>query len=315
MIFALDNAALALFVERYVGYPEYFQRLIGHPVQWVGFLINLLDIQVNRPEAPPIENRVRGALAMVGVLMPVLLLSGLIAWLLSFVWGGWIMEALIATTLIAQKSLRDHVAAVADALDRSLADGRAAVSRIVGRDTAQLDESAVARGALESLAENASDGVIAPVFWYALGGLPGIALYKAVNTADSMIGHRSERYLHYGWAAAWLDDLVNLPCSRLAGVLFAAAASHRFGDVLRATYRDARNHVSPNAGWPEAAFATALGVTLGGPRRYGGRLLDLATMGEGRSELSRDDIRRGLSLYDRSLSLLFLAMLALAIAV
>jgi adenosylcobinamide-phosphate synthase len=192
------------------------------------------------------------------------------------------------------------------------------VSAIVGRDPAHLDESGIAKAALESLAENASDGVVAPVFWFAIAGLPGIALYKAINTADSMIGHKSQRYLKFGWAAARLDDLVNLPCSRLSGLLFVAAAGLTNSDSGRAAFtammRDAGKHVSPNAGWPEAALAGALGIRLGGPRSYDGRTVDLATMGEGRSQLEANDIRRGLRLYGRALTLLAVAMIVVAIA-
>jgi adenosylcobinamide-phosphate synthase len=246
-----------------------------------------------------------------------LIVTAAIAWLVSalvsLLWGGWVIEALIATTLIAQKSLADHVRQVADALDLSLEDGREAVSRIVGRDPAKLDEEAVCRAAIESLAENCSDGIVAPALSYALLGLPGLALYKAINTADSMIGHKSERFLHFGWAAARLDDLVNLPFSRLTGLLFAAASPGRFTEAWRLMRRDAPQHVSPNAGWPEAAIAAALGIRLGGPRSYGGRHVELAWMGEGRKELDRTDIRDGLNLYGRAMTLLFLGVLALAI--
>jgi adenosylcobinamide-phosphate synthase len=231
---------------------------------------------------------------------------------------GWIAEAIVATPFLAQKSLGDHVRAVADGLDRSLAEGRSAVSRIVGRDPEMLDRSGVARAALESLGENASDGIVAPAFWLALMGLPGIVLYKAINTADSMIGHKSPRHLAFGWASARLDDLVNLPAARLTALLFAAAALFSSMDKAKAAFiamkRDAHRHVSPNAGWPESALAGALGVTLGGPRSYGGRHVDLATMGDGNGEIDESDIRRGLILYGRALSLLTALAVLLALA-
>ena len=184
------------------------------------------------------------------------------------------------------------MAAVAQGLeDGGLPAGRAAVGRIVGRDVESLDAAAVARAAVESLAENFADGVVAPVFWMAVLGLPGAAAYKAINTADSMIGHRTERHRAFGWAAARLDDLVNLPASRLAAVLLVAAAclvpGASPGGALAAVRRDARGHRSPNAGWPEAAMAGALGFALAGPRRYGGVLVEDAVMGRGRPARSR----------------------------
>jgi adenosylcobinamide-phosphate synthase len=181
---------------------------------------------------------------------------------------------------------------------------------IVGRDLPQLDESGVTKAALESLAENTSDGIVAPVLWYALLGLPGIVMYKAINTADSMIGHRSERYIYFGWAAARLDDLVNLPASRLTGLLFAGATAwtdrERGKVAWHAMWRDAPKHNSPNAGWPESALAASLGVKFGGPRSYQGQLVNLPWMGEGRETLNRDDIRKGLRLYGTAMTFLLL---------
>ncbi len=217
--------------------------------------------------------------------------------------------------LIAQKSLKDHVVAVYDGLGRSLAEGRQKVSMIVGRDPAQLDEAGVSKAALESLAENASDGIVAPVLWYALLGLPGIAMYKAINTADSMIGHRNEKYQWFGWAAARLDDVVNLPASRLTGYLFAAAEPSRFKDIVKVMRRDAPRHQSPNAGWPEAAMAAALGLRFGGPRSYNGEMVDLPYMGDGRDSITRDDIQRGLRVLSRAMWLMFFGLLLVAFLV
>lgn len=209
--------------------------------------------------------------------------------------------AVLAASLPAQRSLDQHVTAVADALERGLDDGRRAVSMIVGRNPASLDEAGVARAAIESLAENFSDGIVAPLFWMAVGGLPGAALYKAANTADSMIGHRTPRHLAFGWAAARFDDLVNLPASRLAALWLVLAAAVVPGASARRAVatvrRDARHHTSPNAGWPEAAMAGALGFALAGPRVYGDTRLEAATMGDGRRDLSAADVRRALTLY------------------
>ena len=306
---------LALLIERVIGYPAALAQSIGHPVEWIGKLIARLDQRLN-PEDRPGKSGT-GVIALIILLVvtggPALALA-----LLLRQWThGWIVEALIAMSLLAQKSLRDHVRAVAEGLDASLDAGRKAVSRIVGRDPQALDRSGVARAALESLAENSSDGIVAPAFWFALLGLPGIVLYKAINTADSMIGHKSPRYLAFGWAAARLDDLVNLPCSRLTGLLFALASLPSGWQSCRNAFiamaRDAHRHVSPNAGWPEAALAGALGLRLGGPRTYHARLVDLATMGDGKDDLTSSDILRGLSLYGRALTLLAAFCLALAL--
>ncbi len=315
MIASFEGPALSLLIERFAGFPDAIYRLIGHPVEWMGRWLTLLELWLNRPGVPQREGLLRGAAALGLLLLPVLAASLAIHLLLSQFTFGWIIEALIATVFMAQKSLRDHVTAVADGLDVGIEEGREAVARIVGRDPAQLDESGVSRAALESLAENFSDGVVAPVLWYVLLGLPGIALYKAINTADSMIGHRTERYRDFGWAAARLDDVVNLPASRLTAVLIGAAARMPFASVWETVRRDAPRHLSPNAGWPEAALAAGLDIRLGGPRSYDGLSVDLATMGDGRDELSRDDIRGGLALYDRALSLLFLVVLAGAILI
>ena len=310
---AFAAAALALLVERLIGYPRPVLDRIGHPVVWFGKLVTLLDHGLNRPQGSRSEGRMRGALALVLLLAVAFVPAWAISTLLGQWSKGWVVEALLATSLIAQKSLRDHVAAVQSGLKSSLAEGRRAVAHIVGRDPAVLDESGVARAALESLAENASDGIVAPVFWYALLGLPGIAVYKAINTADSMIGHRSARHLHFGWAAARLDDVVNLPASRLTGLLFAAVTPHRFQQIIDVMRRDAPKHQSPNAGWPEASLAASLQVKLGGPRSYEGERLDLAWMGEGRDRLTATDIRRGLSLYGRAITLLLAITTVLAL--
>ena len=210
---------------------------------------------------------------------------------------GFVVVAILASTLLAQRSLHEHVARVADALERDGLDaGRRAVSQIVGRDPEALDEAGVARAAIESLAENFSDGVVAPVFWLAVGGLAGGAAYKAINTADSMIGHRTPRHQDFGFAAARLDDLVNLPASRLVGAADRAARRCRMrrrAGLDRGLARRAE-HRSPNAGWPEAAMAGALGLALAGPRVYGGMMVDDATMGNGRRDADAQDIRAAL---------------------
>jgi adenosylcobinamide-phosphate synthase len=307
-------ALLAMLMELCLGYPERLMRRIGHPVTWIGHLIAALDRGLNRPAASPDWRRGGGVVAVLIILGIV----GPIAWLLQHEFAriplGFVVTALVASSLIAQRSLYGHVADVAEALEiKGLDAARAAVSHIVGRDTAALDEAGIARAAIESLAENFSDGVVAPVFWLALAGLPGIALYKAINTADSMIGHRTERYAAFGWAAARLDDLVNLPASRLAALLLVAAAmlgvDNSAAAAWHAVWRDAAKHRSPNAGYPEAAMAGALDLSLAGPRSYGGITVDDATMGDGRRDASVADIRRALDLYRRADAVL-IALLA-----
>ena len=312
-------AAMAVLVERFIGYPTGVFRILGHPVQWMGAVIGWLDETFNTAPGEPVAGKLRGGCAVLLLLAFTVLPAWMLSDVLGRMAGGWILDALVATAFIAQKSMRDHVRDVAHALSSSVAEGRNAVARIVGRETRKLDESGVAKAALESLAENTSDGIVAPVFWYAVLGLPGLVAYKAINTADSMIGHKTQKHLHFGYVAAKLDDLINLPASRLTAFLFAAAAA--VGDIqagenaLRAVWRDAGKHRSPNAGWPEAAMAGALGLQFGGPRHYEGELVFLPCMGGGREQLSRGDIYAGLKLYDRSLWLMFALLMGLAILI
>jgi len=306
-----------MLIELGIGYPQRLVSVVGHPVTWIGALIGWLDRLLNRGTAIPLR-RAAGILAVVVVLAVVGAIAWLAQWQLLRLPFGILIIAGLAGTMIAQRSLHRYVANVASALElQNLDSGRKAVSHIVGRDTAGLDSAGVARAAIESLAENFSDGVVAPVFWLVVGGLPGAVLYKAINTADSMIGHRTPRYASFGWAAARLDDLVNLPASRLTALLLVAAAVLRkdasAGDAWRAVRRDAARHRSPNAGYPEAAIAGALGLALAGLRVYGGLPLNDAFMGDGRREANAKDIRRALALY-RCADAIFLALVAVLAA-
>jgi adenosylcobinamide-phosphate synthase len=298
---SLPLALAALGLEALIGYPAPLYRVIGHPVTWMGAWLAQLELRLNRPGASFAARRALGALALVLYLAPVALVAGAATLLEPLGAFGFAVLALLASSLPAQRSLDTHVRAVADGLDRSLDEGRRAVAMIVGRNPQILDEAGVARAAIESLAENFSDGVVAPVLWTALGGLTGGALYKAVNTADSMIGHKTDRYAAFGWEAARLDDLINLPASRLAALWLVLAAALTPGasarEAARAVRRDASSHRSPNAGWPEAAMAGALGLKLAGPRVYGEALVEDAFMGEGRRDANGADIRRALKLY------------------
>jgi adenosylcobinamide-phosphate synthase len=296
---------LALLIELLVGYPDWLVRAIGHPVTWIGRLIGAMDRSWNRDGDDPQTRRAFGVLC----LLVLVVVASAVSWALQrgllALPLGIVALAVLASTLLAQRSLAAHVARVADALEREgLAAGRAAVAHIVGRDTAALDEAGVARAAIESLAENFSDGVVAPAVWMAIAGLPGAAVYKAINTADSMIGHRTARHEAFGWAAARLDDLVNLPPARLSALLLVAAAALEDRTAAAAAWRavrqDAHRHRSPNAGFPEAAMAGALDLALAGPRVYGGVAVDDALMGDGRREATAADIRKALALYRKA---------------
>jgi adenosylcobinamide-phosphate synthase len=309
-------ALIAMLIELCFGYPERLFDAIGHPASWMGVLVSALDQFLNRGTARQKSRRLAGAVALLVILAVVGAIAVVVQHELLRLRFGFLVVALLAASLIAQRSLHRHVADVADALDHGgLTFGQAAVAHIVGRDPDSLDEAGVARAAIESLAENFSDAVVAPVIWLIIGGLPGIALYKAINTADSMIGHRTPRHEAFGWAAARLDDLVNLPASRLSALLLIAAAalSKKASAVAawRAVRRDAPRHRSPNAGYPEAAMAGALDLSLAGPRVYGAHRIDDAFMGDGRTDATAADIRRALSLY-RWADALLIALLALA---
>ena len=276
--------------------------VLPHPVRLIGALIDRLERWLNRRDLGDGARRGRGVLTV----LIVSAVCGGVGWAVAAaareIPALVLVDLALVVSLIAQRSLFDHVRAVAGALrGGGVEAGRSAVGHIVGRDVRVLDEHGVARAAVESCAENFSDGVVAPVFWYALAGLPGLLVYKAVNTLDSMIGHRSERYLAFGWAGARLDDLANLIPARLAGLLLVAGAAvlpdacGRRG--LATMLRDAGRHRSPNAGWPEAAAAGALGLKLGGPRCYGEGAAREPWLGGGRADASAEDIERMLRLY------------------
>ena len=292
--------ALALALDAVFGDPAFVWRRVPHPIVVIGAFIGLLDRVLNQPRFPA---AIRRALGVIATLL-IAALGWLVGWVLETLFQfpfGWIGTAIVASVFLAGRSLYDHVRAVAEALQHGTDAARAAVAEIVGRDPASLDEAAIARAAIELTAENLSDAVVAPALWFLLFGLPGLIAYKAINTANSMIGHRTERHRAFGWAAARLDDLVNLPASRFSGLLlvFAAqAVGAKRLPVMKAMLRDASTHRSPNAGWPEAAMAAALGVALAGPRRYGGTLVDDAWMNQaGRRDANATDIRRALRLY------------------
>jgi adenosylcobinamide-phosphate synthase len=309
-------------IEAVLAYPAPVFRAIGHPVSWIGALIAALDSTFNRPNAAFALRRAAGVASVLLLLAGSLGIGIVLETVTTAIpYFGFAIAVLIAAALLAGGSLDQHVRAVAAAIRaEGLSGGRRNIAKIVGRDPDTLDEAAVCRAAIESLAENASDGVTAPALWFLVGGLAGIIAYKAINTADSMIGHLSGRHRAFGWAAARLDDLVNLPASRLTGLMFVVAAATVPGasapSAWRAYRRDARQHRSPNAGWPEAAMAGALGLRLAGPRSYGGVVVEDHWMGDGRAEATAQDIDRALMIYRVAFggALLLVAALGLLVA-
>ncbi|WP_426130159.1 adenosylcobinamide-phosphate synthase CbiB [Pararhizobium sp. PWRC1-1] len=295
----------ALLLDRIVGDPDRLWRRLPHPVVLFGAMIGWCDRTFNRKRLGEEALRISGVLVISGLL----LWSLFCGWLLHKVFMhigifGWLLETIVVAVFLAQKSLADHVTRVATGLRTGgLEGGRRAVSMIVGRDPETLDEPAVCRAAIESLAENFSDGVVAPAFWYALLGLPGLIAYKTLNTADSMIGHKTPKYLHFGWASARLDDAANIPAARLSILLIAAGATlttgrRAAGNALGVALRDHGLHRSPNSGWPEAAMAGALDVQLAGPRIYAGALVNEPMInGAGRAVATVADVETGVSIF------------------
>ncbi|WP_295049888.1 adenosylcobinamide-phosphate synthase CbiB [uncultured Paracoccus sp.] len=303
--------ALALMMDALTGWPARLYRRVGHPVVWIGGLVSLLDRGLNR--GGPAQRRIAGGACVLVVLLACVVPAWAVQTMLPQGPAGILAGAALAWPWIAARSLHDHVAAVARPLSQGdLAAARRGVSMIVGRDPARLDPPGVARAALESLAENASDGVVAPLVWGAVLGLPGLVAYKAVNTMDSMIGHRNDRYEDFGKAAARLDDLMNLVPARLTGLLLALAHG-RPRHPLRVMLRDARAHRSPNAGWPEAAMAGALGVRLSGPRLYGDRIAAEPWVNAAAPDPAPEMLWAGLALYRRAMILCGLGLIALAL--
>ncbi len=303
---------LAIILDAILGDPDWLWKRIPHPVVLFGRVIsvfeakrqdwNLDNIGVGQGQKPGF---MAGLFLLVAFGFLSIVIGLAVDWLNNiYSWLGWGVELLIVMTLIAQKSLYEHVQQVRIGLQNGgLEGGREAVSMIVGRDVSRLSVSGVCKAAIESLAENFSDGVVAPIFWYAVLGLPGILFYKAVNTADSMIGHRNEQYEQFGKASAILDDWMNWPAARLSALLawwatLVHQGAKRSDFVWKTVKADAPHHRSPNAGWPEAAFAAALDISLGGNRSYGSEMVSARKLNEtGRDELELDDIDRALRFY------------------
>lgn len=299
-------AAIALLIDALIGWPQALYRRIGHPVTWLGRLIAALDRALNRGCA----RGAKGALAAL-----VVIAIAVIPAAFAQVWLGPWAAAILAWPLVAARSLDEHVRAVLHPLRQGdLPAARAATAMIVGRDVTRADSPALSRASIESLAENASDGVIAPLFWAAIGGLPGIVAYKAINTLDSMIGHRTPRHEAFGAFAARLDDAVNLIPARLTAGLLALAAGGRARAAFTTARRDASAHRSPNAGWPEAAMAGALGIRLSGPRIYADRVADEPWLNPGARDPGADDLVAALGLYRRAVALVGLVLIGAWVA-
>jgi adenosylcobinamide-phosphate synthase len=306
----------ALLVDALLGDMPLLFRFVPHPVVLVGRAIAWFDIRLNREQRSERARRTRGIVTVLVLIVGAALAGTVIDLICRHVAYGWLIELVIIAVLLAQRSLFQRVHAVGAALaEKGLHAGRQEVRHIVGRDPLSLDVHGVARAGIESLAENFSDGVVAPVFWTALFGLPGLFVYKTANTMDSMIGHLSPRYRSFGWAAARFDDLLNLVPARLSGILITIAGAlvprARGLDAVRIMLRDAGKHRSPNAGWPEAAMAGALDLALAGPRRYAERVVDDPWIGDGRARATPADLHRALILYSVACVLLGAALLAL----
>lgn len=304
---------VALCVDAVLGWPDRLFRAIGHPVTWIGKMVDALDRWINLEGADEGARRVAGIVTVAVVVGAAAEIAGVVTWALPAGSPGIVLAGILAWPLVAMRSLRDHVRAVAGPLAAGdLLGARRAVAMIVGRDPDRLDREGIARATIESLAENASDGIVAPVFWGVLFGLPGIAAYKAINTLDSMIGHRTPRHNAFGWASARIDDLANLVPARLTGLLFALVST-RPRAALATMWHDAGRHRSPNAGWPEAALAGALEIRLSGPRVYHDRIAEEPWLNEGAPDPQPDDIARALRLF--RFVVLALALLLAALAV
>lgn len=304
---------LAMGIDAAIGWPDALYRRIGHPVTWMARGITALDRALNHAGLGARVRQMRGGLTVLILCAATWGIAAVMQGILPDGIVGTTIGAMLAWPLIAIRSMHDHVAAVARPLIAGdLPAARHAVSMIVGRDPNLLDAAGVTRAGLESLAENTSDGIVAPVFWGAVLGLPGIATYKMINTMDSMIGHRTEKYEDFGKVAARLDDVVNLIPARLTGVIFAICGGQftRAWAVIRA---DAGKHRSPNAGWPEGALAGSLNIRLSGPRQYGTHTADEPWLNGAAPDPVADDLARGLALYRRGMVLLAAILGAVAL--
>lgn len=318
--YATSVLILALILDRVIGDPDWLWSTFRHPVKLFGSAIDWCDRRLNDPAASDLKRRRNGLTSMVALTIAAAAAGTALTLAFQTITIGWALETLIVTVLLAQKSLLDHVRDVVRALrEDGVPAGRKAVSRIVGRDVSAMTRSDICRAAIESAAENFSDGTIAPAFWYLVCGLPGLLVYKMVNTADSMIGHRNETYLQFGYGAAKLDDLLNyIPARVTAGliVLVAPFQGSTMADTVRVTLADANEHVSPNAGWPEAAMAGAIHTALGGPRSYKGQPLHAPWLNAaGEHDLTHIHVQAATNVIDTAWLIVLIAIAAFQVLV
>ncbi|MCH1386663.1 MAG: adenosylcobinamide-phosphate synthase CbiB [Rhodobacteraceae bacterium] len=293
---------IAMLLDAVFGEPRMLWDRLPHPAVLMGRLVAFLDRTLNTGQ----DRKSKGVLALSLLCFTAAVIGSLLS---QF---GWVIEIIVAAILLAQKSLVDHVRAVATGLRTSIEEGQFAVSMIVSRDTKDMNEAQVARSAIESAAENFSDGVIAPAFWFLVGGLPAMLVYKFVNTADSMIGYKTEKYLEFGWASARIDDLLNWIPARLSMLLIVVFAKRSVN--FRAIISEAKRHKSPNAGWPEAAMARAINVALAGPRSYDGQLQQLPWVNErGRQTITADDVDAAVRILWRAWNLAWIAIIVVSL--
>lgn len=288
---AMGAVLVAMFLDALFGEPKILWRRAGHPIVWLGKFAERIETVFNKGD----QRIVRGAFSWLRVVSTATLIGFLLQIVCSWFAYGWIVVGFIGSIGLAARSLDQHVRAVADGLDQTIEEGRNAVSKIVGRDPESLDQDGIARAAIESLAENSSDGFVAPIFWFALFGLPGLFAYKSINTLDSMWGHRNPEFEKFGKVSARVDDVVNWLPARLTA-FWVSFVMGTFSP-LAAAFRDGPKHRSINAGWPEAAFACALGLSLAGPRAYGGEIVNDAEMGTGSRNASSSHIRAALRIF------------------
>ncbi len=308
---------MAVLLEAYFGRLTLLFKAIPHPVSIIGHSIRWLEKKLNRDKRSQLDRAIRGAVSVLIIVIAAGAIGWAVAWLSLHQKFGWILETVLLLSLLAGRDLFDRASDVMKALEKNgLASARVAVAHIVGRDPAHLDEHAIARASIESLAENFSDAVVAPMFWYVLFGFPGILIYKAVNTLDSEIGYMSERYRAFGMAAARLDDILNIIPARLAALMIALGAfmapKANPLSAFKTMLKDAGKHPSPNAGWVEAAMAGGLGISLAGPRKYKDRAVNAPWIGSGNAKATPSDIKRALYIYAVAmlLSILLVAVIA-----
>lgn len=304
---------IAVIIDAIWGDPKRLYQRITHPIVWIGKLIEHLDLRLNHPLASSSIQKRKGFYALALTIALPSTIGLLIQHILFRYFPkpiATLFSALIASIFIAGRSLSEHVQAVQIELEKNnMETARIAVGHIVGRKTATLDESGVSRAAIESLAENFSDGVTAPIFWGCIGGLPGIIAYKAINTADSMIGHTTKRHKYFGYASAKLDDYINLPASRLSALWITLATKKHPISFMKSVASEAKKHNSPNAGWPEAAMALCMNIQLAGPRQYQETLMNTPWIGQGRSGLNHKDIKSALSIFQKSYKIFWIILL------